>query len=124
MNDQLQAQLTQILSSISTSVGEFKDFSVVQLPDIVQQYITYGIWINVVTLLISGVIFITLASIAYRYFKKFERTGDDYYLMISIPSGFFALPAGAFFCSSVMDLILVKTAPKVWFILQIKDLIS
>lgn len=44
MNDQLQAQLSQILAQIMVSVGEVKDFSVAQLPDIAQQYITYGIW--------------------------------------------------------------------------------
>ena len=40
MNDELQSQLAQILNQITTSISEAKDFSVSQLPDIAQQYIT------------------------------------------------------------------------------------
>jgi hypothetical protein len=47
MNEQLQAQLSQVLAQIMVSVGEVKNFSVAQLPDIVQQYIQYGIYSSI-----------------------------------------------------------------------------
>lgn len=122
MNAELQAQITQILSAIMTSVGEVKDFSVSQLPDIAQQYINYGIVMSSVWVALNAITLIVCLAIMHKIYKRWN--GEDETIMFVIP--FIAGFVGSIyaFCSNLHDLILVLTAPKVWFILQLKDLIS
>lgn len=122
MNEQLQAQLTQVLSAIMTSVGEVKDFSVAQLPDIAQQYITYGIWVSSFWVVVSVLAAIIFWVCVYRIFSKYGLYDDRNEIVVPF-IGF-----GIFSIISVLvnlhNLILVTTAPKVWFILEIKNLIN
>jgi hypothetical protein len=120
MNAELQAQITQILSAIMTSVGEVKDFSVSQLPDIAQQYINYGIVMSSVWVVLNAIMLIVCLVIMHKIYKRWN--GEDETIMFVILAGFVGSICA--FCSNLHDLILVLTAPKVWFILQLKDLIS
>ena len=122
MNEQLQAQLTQVLSAIMTSVGEVKDFSVAQLPDIAQQYITYGIVMSSVWVVVSLIVSIILLTIIYKMFRRWDGY-SEWIMFVSFPIVFTVGTVTAFF-ANLHNLILVLTAPKVWFILEIKNLIS
>jgi len=123
MNDQLQAQLSQVLAQIMVSVGEVKDFSVSELPDIAQQYITYGIWKSGITSVILFVAIIASVFVMKSGIKDLKNNEE-----IGIPkvmfSGFFGVIFGCFFIDNLHSFILVMTAPKVWFILEVKNLIS
>jgi hypothetical protein len=131
MNDELQAQLSQILTQITTSVGEVKDFSVSQLPDIAQQYITYGLWVRVFQAIVFGVVFLVILGVIRNLYQKSVEennrgslySGGDYFIGSFFLAFISIIPASAF-VSNVHDLILITTAPKVWFILEIKNLIS
>lgn len=128
MNNQLQAQITQILSAIMTSVGEAKDFSVSQLPEIAQQYITYGIWSTSASVILCLLIIIgALISLNCSIdFLKDANTDDEMFFGSVMTS--FSIVAGGVSALNLVsksnDLILILTAPKVWFILQLKELIS
>lgn len=124
MNDQLQAQLSQVLAQIMVSVGEVKDFSVAQLPDIVQQYIQYGIYSSIFYSAISFLVFIICVVVSYKIFKYSQKIEDDEILMFSIPFIAFGFITIVTFFHNIHSLILVLTAPKVWFILEIKNLLS
>lgn len=123
MNDQLQAQISQIITQIMVSVGEVKDFSMSQLPDIAQQYITYGVWKTGITSVVLFIVIIATFFIAKSGIKDLNR-GDEIGMFKTI----FPIPVGLI---SVIDLIenihsfiLVMTAPKVWFLLEIKNIIN
>ena len=124
MNDQLQAQITTILAQIATSIGELKDYSVEQLPDIAQQYITYGIWINSIYAGIS-LVFLIICSIAvYKGLRNFAKWSEDLIVIcLGLGCGLGLISMFTFF-NKLHNLILVTTAPKVWFILELKNLIS
>jgi hypothetical protein len=122
MNAELQAQITQILSAITTSVGEVKDFSVSQLPDIAQQYINYGIVRSSVWVALNIIGIIICSIISFKIYKGWNK--EDETIVFIIPFVAIAVSSIIFFCHNLHDLILVLTAPKVWFILQLKDLIS
>lgn len=124
MNDQLQAQITTILAQIATSIGELKDYSVEQLPDIAQQYITYGIWINSIYVGIS-LVFLIICSIAvYRGLRNLAKWSEELIVIcVGLGCGVGLISMFTFF-DKLHDLILVTTAPKVWFILELKNLIS
>jgi hypothetical protein len=123
MNDQLQAQLAQILAQIMVSVGEVKDFSVAQLPDIAQQYITYGIWNTGISSVI--LFFVVIASIfvgksGIKDLKNNYEVGIPKTMLSSVLGLFSAIG----FIHNLNSFILVMTAPKVWFILEVKNLLS
>jgi hypothetical protein len=123
MDDQLQAQLAQIFAQIMISVGEVKDFSLAELPDIAQQYINYGIWKTGITSALLSILVIVSAFII-RFGIKLCRNGEEAGIpttMISFAVGLFSLVG---FISNLHSFILVTTAPKVWFILEIKNLLS
>lgn len=124
MNDQLQAQVSQILAAIMTSVGEVKDFSLAELPDIAQQYINYGLWINTFYAIGLGVVIIGLLAIAGFIVQLAKRQYDDEVLMFLVFPAVFLIVSGAAFFEKIHDLILIHNAPKVWFILEIKNLLS
>jgi hypothetical protein len=123
MNAQLQAQLSQILAQIMVSVGEVKDFSMKELPDIAQQYITYGIWTSAIYTAICAIIIIACLIIGYKIHLYASKYNEDYYvsLMILLAPLLFSV-MGLF--DNIHNLIMVLTAPKVWFILEIKNLLS
>jgi hypothetical protein len=124
MNEQLQAQITQILSQIMVSVGEVKDFSVAQLPDIAQQYITYGLWSNVFHAVFSGLVFIVCVGLGWSIVKFSVKTNDDevmIFIMLPIAMGFVSF---LILISKIHNLIMILTAPKVWFLLELKNLLS
>ena len=124
MNDQLQAQITTILAQIATSIGELKDYSVEQLPDIAQQYITYGIWINSIYVGISFVFWIISSIVAYKAFRNLGKWNDEHVVLCSGFGCVVGTNSMVIFFVKLHDLILVTTAPKVWFILELKNLIS
>ena len=124
MNDQLQAQITTILAQIATSIGELKDYSVEQLPDIAQQYITYGIWINSIYVGISFVFWIISSIVAYKAFRNFGKWSEEYSVLCSGFGCGIGIISMVTFFDKLHNLILVTTAPKVWFILELKNLIS
>jgi hypothetical protein len=123
MNAQLQEQLSQILAQIMVSVGEVKDFSMKELPDIAQQYITYGIWTSAIYTAICAIIIIACLIIGYKIHLYASEHGEEYYF------GFFILMAPLIFSvmglfDNLHSLILALTAPKIWFILEVKNLLS
>jgi len=124
MDSQLQAQVTTILTQIATSVGELKDYSVEQLPEIVQQYITYGIWSSSIYLGTSIVSLIICSILSYKGIRNYNKWGAEavgVVLGFSLALGFISIFA---FFDYLHKLILIITAPKVWFILELKNLIS
>ena len=124
MKDQLQAQVTQILAAIMTSVGELKDFSLTELPDIAQQYITYGIWINTFYAIAWGLIIVGLIVCCWGIVQWSKRQHDNDILIFLLFPVVFLIFSGAALFENIHDLILIHNAPKVWFILEIKNLLS
>lgn len=124
MNDQLQAQLSQVLAQIMVSVGEVKDFSVSNLPDIAQQYITYGIWKTGITSVILFIVSILPIFIVKSGVKDLRNNDDG----IGMPKVLCSIPVAIISVVGLIEnlhsFILVMTAPKVWFILEVKNLLS
>ena len=125
MNDELQKQLAQVIGSIVTSVGEVKDFSVAQLPDIAQQYINYGIVSSAAWVVLCAIIAVVSIKFLMLSVKKMnESYTNDAYIPVAIFSFLGTVLSTLVFFVNLHNLILVLTAPKVWFILQMKELLS
>ena len=62
MNEQLETQLVEILQSVSTSVGDAKEFMIAELPDVVQQVLS---WYTVLSIVENIIAIILLVLIGY-----------------------------------------------------------
>jgi hypothetical protein len=124
MNDQLQAQLVTILAKILVSVGELKDFSLEQLPDIVQQYIAYGYWKSVAYICLNVLVLIVCAIVSWFIVRKAKEFGDDDVLMFLVFPVTGAIVLFMATIHNIHNLILIHNAPKIWFIMEVKNLIS
>lgn len=131
MNDQLQKQLAEILNQMQTAVTNTADYSLKQLPDIASQYIYYGFWSNLLGLIISGAFIVAcvflcgkLLSLDSRKFPDSDAEGVVKFFGILGTIFLVVMTILLKFYPSLESLILNLTAPKVWLILEIKNLLS
>ena len=129
MNEQLQAQLAEILKQMLVAVNATKDFTIKELPDIAVQYVRYGFWSNLLGAVISGVFIIALIFYIKRLVGWTIENFDKEVSGAGIVGTMFLAAITVFtFCGkfypSVESLILNIAAPKVWLILEIKNLLS
>ena len=60
MNEQLETQLVEILQSVSTSVGDAKEFIIAELPDVVQQVLSWYTVLSVVENILAILLLIVI----------------------------------------------------------------
>ena len=60
MNEKLQNQLVEILQSVSTSVGDAKEFMIAELPDVVQQVLSWYTVLSIVENIIGIILLIAM----------------------------------------------------------------
>jgi hypothetical protein len=124
MEKELQGKLVEILTSIQSTIGEVKDFTFEQLPDVVVSYIKYG----TVMATIEAMFFIPIAVLSvYGVFKLFQsakRTGDPDYFGAGILAGAFAcIPVALAWCT-LNNALLAWIAPKVWLLKSISSMLK
>ena len=124
MNDQLQGKLVEILTGIQSAVKASGDFAASQLPDIAQQYITYGRAANTV----DAVLFLLASAILARFaYKQLHNEWDDSnpegQALIVLSSAACVLMLILFLCR-LRDVMLVWFAPKVWLIEKMASLVG
>lgn len=124
MNDELQSQITTILKQFSDGISTVGDVAMSELPDIAQQYVTYGFVKGILGVTVSGAFLIAMICTVIWAIKQLNKTGNEYYwFFIGIPSflTFFTFFPLSF---NVKNLILNITAPKLWLLLEIKNLLA
>jgi hypothetical protein len=123
MQEELQGKLVEILTQNQSTVGQAKDFTLQQLPDIAQSYIYYGMAYSVVWTLIG----LGLCYLSYFFYKKTQEPrnswGDD-----KITEGFVSAISGLIgviiTAGTLQNLLLVWFAPKVWLLKEIAVLLK
>jgi hypothetical protein len=129
MNDQLQAQLASILANIQTATGRASDFAVGQLPDIVQQYLTYGRISSLSLSLMSGGALAASLFVAIRHGCFGTQEGSFGHWAASrffcCAGGFItSIFLGLSFLLNIQTALLVWIAPKVWLLQSFSSLLK
>ena len=124
MNDQLQAQVTTILKQFSDGISTVGDVAMKELPDIAQQYITYGFFKGILASIIATSCMIACIYSMFLVPKVVERTGNDEAYMLFLPAGMLTVLSATLAYTNVQNLLLNVFAPKLWLLLEIKNLIS
>lgn len=70
MNEQLETQLVEILQSVSTSVGDAKEFMIAELPDVVQQILSWYTILSIVNNIIGIILLIAMYYIIRNMLVK------------------------------------------------------
>ena len=122
MNEQLSKQASEILTLILSSMKDVSDFSMKQLPDIAQQYIFYGLISNSIAVILLTTVLIINSWWIKRLIPHTDWDKDSVPLML-IPIFLNAL-MGALWVQKIHSLVLNISAPKVWLILELKNLLS
>lgn len=125
----LQSKLVEILTSIQGAVGEAKDFTLQQLPDVAQQYILFGMVSNVVGTLLALAVGVGLGWLCYRLFSSpnnRDRYGDitPGYGVGGTLSGIGSFVSVIVFIAGLEKTMLVLFAPKVWLLMEIAKLVK
>ena len=125
MNDQLQAQVTVILKQFSDGISTAGDVAMKELPDIAQQYVSYGFVKGILGVTICGAFTILLLGIMCWAIKSTRSNANEYeyypFIFIPIPC---LLVSFTTLYANTESLILNITAPKIWLLLEIKNILS
>lgn len=122
VEDEVLKSAQSILESIAEATKSGAEFAKEQLPDIAQQYITWGIVDAAVGVIIYGVLTSIFAWGSYKIF--FNDDYDEFlrFIIALIGSCATAICLVSFF-TNLSNLILVTVAPKVWLIKNIVTLL-
>lgn len=129
MNEQLQVKLVEILSQIQTAVKAAGDFTLEQLPDVVQQFVMYGranytFFISLAVILIIVSLFLIIKKAIYgKQIGAYASWSDN--RVASIISGISIGFVG--FCMlfvNIGNFFMVWFAPKIWLIKEIAILLK
>lgn len=124
MNDKLQGSLAEILTGIQSAVKASGDFAASQLPDIAQQYITYGRAANTMYAVLFLLASAILARIARKLFNAWDGRGSVVPPLLIMCSGAACVLTSILFLCRLSDVMLVWFAPKVWLIKQLASLVG
>jgi len=124
MNDLVQAQAGEILKQISTAIQTTGDFAQKELPDIAQQYIVYGRFSGIMAVTIGVAFMIAGIVVAFSIWRHSVKIQDfEFNIFLFLP-GMLLFFAFAITVGNAQKLLLNIFAPKVWLILEIKNLFS
>jgi hypothetical protein len=124
MNDLVQAQAGEILKQISTAIQTTGDFAQKELPDIAQQYIVYGRFSGIMAVTIGAAFMIACIVVAIGIWRHSVEIEDSEFNACLIAPGLLFSFAGVVTVINAQNLLLNIFAPKVWLILEIKNLFS
>jgi hypothetical protein len=128
MNEELQANLAEVLGAITDGVTQTKDFAVEQLPDVAHQYIMFSLAFETVSFVLAVAILITSVVVGLRAVKrikaapKYETADSD--VAITIVCGFGTFLSGLIALALLKPLLMVWFAPKVYLLQGIATLIK
>jgi hypothetical protein len=119
MNEELQSRITDILTALQNATSKAADFAGEQLPDTAQSYIMYG--------RVSATVWLALSIAALwviwrRVAPKVEKDADaGAGLLIGCA---LSIAPSVVFIEGLQRAMMAWCAPKVWLLLQIKDMIK
>ena len=123
MNDQLQTQLANILTSISTGIQATGSFVLEQLPDVAQQALVYGRITNTIGLVVALILLVVTIS----YIRWVRRLSYNDYGPRDVPiilAMMGALITTIALGAAVPATVLVWFAPKLWLLQQFSQLVK
>ena len=118
MNEDLQKQIAESIKSFATAVGDVKDFTVAQAPDVIQQYLYWGIGKSVFTIALSAIVLF----LSYKSIFKWTDQRMEYgmvkggKLAAMLGGGFMSAAACVALITSAYDLVQILLAPKIYLI--------
>ncbi len=127
MNEQLQNALAEILGKTLNGIDAASSFVVAELPDVIQQLLTWYAVKGFIYMLI-GVFIWSLPFISYRRLNKWHKERDGYndlFLEVAMPVSLISLLVLCVSGSLInLDWLQIMIAPKIWLIEYASELVK
>lgn len=134
MNEELQHKLTEILSAIQSATGKAADFTLSQLPDIAQSYVSYARTTATIDAIVWSSIFgCALYVSIVKGFKNVEAVEKDGWskgewlaerILAAGVGAMTAVVSAACAFGAISHAALVWIAPKVWLLKELGNLVK
>lgn len=124
MNEQLQSKLVEVIAAIQSDVGKSADFALAQLPDIAQQYVTYGRAWSIVSILLCVVVLGLYYALVRRAACYDGTGGGELVIALAACGAPFAVFVALYLFLSIKEAAIVWVAPKVWLIQELARLLK
>lgn len=132
MDNQLTDRLNALLDFTVKSLETTKDFVVEQTPLLIQEYIQWGFWSNIISASISLVILIVCvycttigrSSLLKKYFK--DENNEGWFIaavILTIASCIFGMFALEDFVNHIKTVVKIQVAPRVYILQELKTLL-
>jgi hypothetical protein len=125
MNEELQKQLAISIHEFSNTIGQAKDFAIDQAPDIIQQFLYWGIAQNVLTLVMTT----TVVYLSYMATFKWANQEKDYHewavskLACAVISGICIAASTISSIGAIYTLTQILISPKIYLIKEAAKLL-
>lgn len=120
MSKELNVKLVEILSSIQSATEKVSDFTISQLPDIVQSYISYGRASALMYAFVFLGLFVFLWIVTIKWEKSLPR---DYRGLGYAAGGGVTVIVGIIALIRIEIVLLVWLSPKVWLLQEFAKMI-
>ena len=120
MKEDLQGKLVEILASIQDATGKAADFALTELPDVAQQYITFGRVYETVTLVVVTLLFGLILWALIKMCLDFEPEAVGAFVVFSC----IAIFTFVWWCKKLKAVMMVWLAPKVWLITELAKIVN
>jgi hypothetical protein len=117
MNEALQVELLAILKDSHKGIIKSLEFAQAKAPEIIKQIFLYGVYSNILYILIFILVLLLNIFVIYKYIKTKEELFVPFIFLFSIAS----LLCGIFSIYAVENLIKIQTAPYLFLIDYIKN---
>jgi hypothetical protein len=128
MNEELQANLAEVLGAITDGVTQTKDFAVEQLPDVAHQYIMFSLAFETVSFTLAVAILITSVVVGLRVAKRIKAWPRHEFshadAAIAMFCGFGTFLSALSALALLKPLLMVWFAPKVYLLQGIAGLLK
>lgn len=124
MNEQLQSKLVEVIAAIQSGVGKSADFALTQLPDIAQQYVTYGRAWSIVSILLCVVVLGLYYALVRRAACYSGTDGGELVIASAALGAPLAVLVAIYLFLSIKTAAIVWAAPKVWLIQELAGLLK
>lgn len=130
MNEQLEKQATELLEMLKNGIDTGVGLVQRELPIILQEVLRYYFWVNLTVAIISGVA-LTVCCLGFRSSYKWHQTHNTYrdssalHEMVQPVFGcIVGLISLVFLIASVMEIIQIAVAPRLFLIEYLSHLIK
>ena len=125
MNDKLEKALIEILETVTTSTGKAVDFLSGEIPEVAEQILNFHFYESIVMLIGNILLFFVGVSVPFVVYKLIKNNeGEMFFMVFTLFDLIILIPSSINIMKSVLKIIKISVAPKLYLIEYVSALIK